>query len=233
MMPEVHAVQNPFDDHADDYTQELHQGLGVTGETQEFFARGRLNWLLQRLRDVGETPRAVLDFGCGPAASTRWLFEILRPEHLVGLDSSAKSIAMASAQPYIPRSLFTRLTSISSWRTGIYCNGVFYHIPPHERLDTAGLVARSLRRGGVLSFWENNPWNPGTRYVMSRIPFDRDAIMVWPLEATRLLMRSGFDILRVDYLFSFPKSLRILCPRESYLCRLPLGGQYHILCRKR
>lgn len=50
-------------------------------------------------------------------------------------------------------------------------------------LAVVDLVRRSLRPGGVFAFWEINPWNPGTRHVMSRIPFDRDAIMLTPPEA--------------------------------------------------
>ena len=61
-------------------------------------------------------------------------------------------------------------------------------------------VLRSLRPGGLFAFWENNPWNPGTRYVMSRIPFDRDAITLSPLEARQLLRVGGFEILRTDFL---------------------------------
>jgi hypothetical protein len=26
-----------------------------------------------------------------------------------------------------------------------------------------------MRPGGVVALWENNPWNPATRYVMGRI----------------------------------------------------------------
>jgi hypothetical protein len=60
---------------------------------------------------------------------------------------------------------------------------------------------------GIFAFWENNPWNPGTRYVMSRIPFDRDAITVSAIEARGLLRAGGFEVIRTDFLFIFPKFL--------------------------
>src|SRR4029434_4043103 len=69
----------------------------------------------------------------------------------------------------------------------VYCNGVFHHIPPQAREAAVAYVARALRPGGLWAFWENNPWNPGTRYAMHRIPFDRDAIPLTPPEARRLL----------------------------------------------
>jgi hypothetical protein len=68
---------------------------------------------------------------------------------------------------------------------------------------------------------------------MSRIPFDRDAIMVFPHEARRLLRQAGFEILRTDYLFIFPRPLSALRLLEPPLSRLPFGAQYQILARRR
>src|SRR5262245_44355393 len=78
----------------------------------------------------------------------------------------------------------------------VYCNGVFHHIPVGRRAAVIDYIYRSLRPGGLFSLWENNPWNPGTRYVMSRIPFDRDAIMLTAPETRRLLVAGRFEILR-------------------------------------
>ena len=44
--------------------------------------------------------------------------------------------------------------------------------------DICGFVRQGLRPGGVFALWENNPWNPGTRLVMRRIPFDRNAVLL-------------------------------------------------------
>ncbi len=85
---------------------------------------------------------------------------------------------------------------------------------------------------GCLRFFENNPLNPGTRYVMSRIPFDRDAITLTPWNARALLRSAGFDILGTDYLFYFPKVLSALRKVEPLLAKLPFGAQYLVLCRK-
>ncbi|HZI87614.1 MAG TPA: hypothetical protein VFD48_12325, partial [Pyrinomonadaceae bacterium] len=90
----------------------------------------------------------------------------------------------------------------------------------------------SLQSDGFFAFWENNPWNPGTKIVMSRIPFDRDAKTLTPGEARQMLRRGGFEILRTDFLFIFPHFLRWFRPLERYLSRLPFGAQYQILCRK-
>ena len=61
---------------------------------------------------------------------------------------------------------------------------------------------------------------------MHRIPFDRDAIMMSSRVAHRLLSSQGFEVLRVDYLFVFPRILRTLRFLEPALSRLPLGAQF-------
>ena len=61
-----------------------------------------------------------------------------------------------------------------------FCNGVFHHIPVADREGAVEFVFESLRPGGFFAFWENNAWNPATRYLMSRVPFDRDALFAVP-----------------------------------------------------
>ena len=89
----------------------------------------------------------------------------------------------------------------------VFCNGVFHHIPPDQRAAVVDYIYRTVRPGGMFALWENNPWNPGTRYVMSRISFDRDAITLTAPETRRLLISGGFEILRTDFLFIFPRLL--------------------------
>ena len=101
-----------------------------------------------------------------------------------------------------------------------------------QRATAVAMVHRALRTGGVFSFWENNPWSLATRYVMSRCAFDRDAIMLSPPEARELLRGGGFEVLRTDFRFIFPRALRAFRKIEDFVNRAPLGTQYQILCRK-
>jgi hypothetical protein len=89
-----------------------------------------------------------------------------------------------------------------------------------------------LRPGGFFALWENNPWNPGTRWIMRRIPFDRDAIPLPPPEARRLVSSAGFAVLGTRYCFYFPRALRALRPLERLGHGVPLGAQYCVLARK-
>jgi hypothetical protein len=54
-----------------------------------------------------------------------------------------------------------------------------------------------------------------------------------PAAASRALLRNGgFEILRTDFQFIFPRALRAFRKIEDFVYRLPLGTQYQVLCRK-
>jgi len=223
-----------FDAYAAQYDAALQQGLAVSGETKDYFARGRITWLMRTLRRLGEEPRAILDFGCGTGTSARWFRETLPSAEVLGVDVSTGSLEVARR---LHGELGVKFSSLSDYPAErqfdlAFCNGVFHHIPPAERPQAVSFVVRALRPGGLFAFCENNPWNPGTRIVMSRIPFDRDAIPLSPPTALRLLRAAGLQTVRTDFLFVFPRPLKWLRGLEPLLCRLPLGAQYQILCRK-
>ena len=223
-----------FDDYADDYVDALQQGLKYSGEDATHFATTRVQWLAGRLEKLGLAPRSLLDFGCGTGSSTPFFFSTLKVVEVTGIDASHRLLEVARREHGSPRATFVfRDDYQPEGQTDIaFCNGVFHHIPPSERPDAVDFVSRALRPGGLFAFWENNPWNPGTRFVMSRIPFDRGAITLSPPEARRLLRKAGFEIIRSDYLFFFPRILRWFRPLERWFAGIPLGGQYLVLARK-
>jgi SAM-dependent methyltransferase len=223
-----------FDDYAHDYDAALNRGLSATGESKDYFARGRVCWLTRCLQELGEQPTLVMDFGCGDGSTSTFLLTMAQSGSVIGVDTSDRSLELATRHYAGERASFI---SIGQYQPKAeidlaYCSGVFHHIPLHERTVAVEYIWRSLRPGALFSLWENNPWNPGARYVMSRIPFDRDAIMLSPPEAANLLHAGGFEILRRDSLFYFPKPLKCLRWIEPYLSGLSLGGQFHLLCRK-
>ena len=223
-----------FDEYAKNYDAALDQGLSATGENKDYFAQRRVAWLAGCLEKIGFRPSRVMDYGCGTGSATNFFLELLRPDFFVGVDTSEKSLELARQSFGGLRSEF--LLNTEHRADGqvdlAFCNGVFHHITPEERDQALGYISRCLRPGGLFSFWENNPWNPGTRYVMSRIPFDRDAVTIAPTEARKLLRKNGFEILWTDFLFFFPNFLRSLRWMEPALVGMPLGGQYQVLCRK-
>jgi SAM-dependent methyltransferase len=226
--------EQTFDEIANRYEAALNDALSVSGETNDFFARCRVDWIARRLNELNEHPTTVLDFGCGVGGTTPLFHEILDVKIVTGVDVSGYSILRARESFASERDHFWMLSEhVPQGSTDLaYCNGVFHHIPPAERSNAAEHVYRSLRGGGLFAFWENNFGNPATRYVMSRCQFDKDAIPLKPAESRNLLRNAGFSILRTDFRFIFPRQLGWLRVFEPALARYPLGTQYMILCRK-
>lgn len=223
-----------FDSYAQNYDAALQQGLSVSGESKEYFAAGRIAFLKKCLLKLKYQPTSVLDFGCGTGTSVPFLHALPGIQQAQGIDISPESIAQAKEQYSHPELKFNTLAEFQSNQQFdlAFCNGVFHHIPLAEREGAVHTVYDSLRSGGIFAFWENNPWNPATRYVMSRIPFDKDAITLTPPEARRLLTAGGFEVIRTDFLFIFPKMLSWFRPLEQAITSWPAGTQYQVLCRK-
>jgi SAM-dependent methyltransferase len=138
---------------------------------------------------------------------------------VTGVDEAQKAVEHAREQFGSTRVLFAQAEDLrADYFDLVYVNGVFHHIRPEERIGALNLIRRSLSPGGLLALLENNPWNPGARMVMKRIPFDRDAIMISPREAVQLVSESGFQRPPlVRSLFYFPRFLAWLRAAEVVL----------------
>jgi len=227
-------MNSQFDRHARTYDDDLNRALSISGEDKQFFARRRIAFLSSCLRRLGEVPRSAIDYGCGTGDTARLLASRLRLGSVIGIDVSVESLNIArslhgnvSCQFLEPRDYIPEGTIDLA-----YCNGVFHHVLESERGAALSYIHQSLRPGGIFAFWENNPVNPGTRYVMSRCEFDHDAVPVSSGNAKRLLAENGFQIIAVNFLFVFPRFLRVFRSLERYVSRLPFGAQYQVLCRK-
>ena len=223
-----------FDQYSESYDDDLNSALAITGEDKEHFAQGRIAWLCRCLREMGLQPQRAMDYGCGIGSTVPLLLKSLGLREIVAVDVSSRSLATAREKH---NSASVRYATTAQYQPQgmldlAYCNGVFHHIPKLGRPEALEYVRESLKSGGLFAFWENNPWSLATRYVMSRCTFDKDAQTLSMLEAKRLLRRSGFVIVRYDFLFIFPKFLKALRPVEPLFCKLALGAQFQILARK-
>jgi len=223
-----------FDDVAADYDEQLHRGVSLSGERKEYFAEARVAWLKQRLGHGLESVHTVMDYGCGTGSAIPYLRDTLRARTILGVDVSSASLETARALYGSESIRFVRPTDYAPRGQVqlVFSNGTFHHIPPRERPSVLRYLANALAPGGWLAIWENNPWNPGTRMVMKRIPFDRDAITISASRLARLARDAGFAVERTDFLFVFPHALRALRGLEPALARWPLGAQYLMLARK-
>jgi SAM-dependent methyltransferase len=222
-----------FDALVDTYDAELRRGMALSGETPDFYAGERVSFLAGCLKQIGVRPGQVLDYGCGLGATLQPLKRILSPDRLVGVDESPESLKRAACD-FGEFGQFLELEALPAEPSFdvIYCSGVFHHVPPARRGEALRYVKGHLRPGGVFALWENNPWNPVMSFTMSSSPIDRNAVKVPPPEARRLVLAAGFEVLRTDFLFYFPRALARLRVLEPALRKLPLGAQYQVLCRR-
>lgn len=229
-------ISNPhdqvFDEYAEGYSDCVNRAIAISGEDKDYFARARVLWTKRYLDgSVG----AVMDYGCGVGSLVHHLLELLIIDSVVGIDVSQKSIELArktfAAEPRADFFTFKEFRPTAEFDLTFACN-VFHHLGPDERPDALEFIRNTLRTGGLFALWEQNPWNPGTRYIMRQCEFDRDAETLRPGNAKELLEQNGFKILRTDFLFIFPRFLRLLRPLEPLLSSLPLGAQYLVLAQK-
>ena len=223
-----------FDAFAASYDSDLHKGISVSGEDKDYFANGRVQLLSKRLKQIGNTPFKIMDFGCGTGSAIPFLRNQFPQALIVGAEVSEKSIQIAQQVHNHKNVQFILLENLRLDQSFdlVFCNGVFHHIPKHERAAAIETIRAVLRKGGCFALWENNPWNPGTRIVMSRIPFDRDADPINPLESKKMLRYGKLQIAHIDFAFYFPNLLRLFRCFEPLLLKVPLGAQYQILATK-
>jgi Trans-aconitate methyltransferase len=225
------ANAGEFDRVAERYDQELQRGLFLSGESKDFFAEHRVEWLRRCLGN--ERPESILDYGCGTGSTSTLLLRRLRARSVFGVDTSEESLILArrAAAPGVRFGRIDELQPNGAFDLA-YCNGVFHHIPADDRPEVVRTIFDAIKPGGWFAFWENNPWSLGARLVMRRIPFDRDAVLLSARGARRTLQAYGFEVLTVHYLFVFPQMLGALRRLEQALVRFPIGAQYQVLCRR-
>ena len=216
-----------------EYEAMLNRGIKLSGEDMVFFITGRLNAV--RSWRQGESPvTSCLDFGCGLGHTTSRLARLFSDASTTGVDTSKNALEAARLHNGGPRIRYLPVTELDSDPAQYdvcYVNGVFHHIPPPERPSALALIRRKLRPHGRLFLFENNPWNPGARMVMARIPFDRNAVMMSPRQTAGLLRRGGFDIEGVSSYFFFPRPLGVFRRLEPLIGWTRLGAQYLVVGR--
>ena len=218
-----------FDQFARRYGEEVDSAVAFSGRSHLFFLRAKVRHLLELARarcgDPGEL--TVLDVGCGTGILAGLVVPHVR--RLVAVDiataglSEGRRLAPScrfvaydgGALPFAERSFDLA-----------YMVCVLHHVAVGARELLMQEVARVVRPGGVVVVFEHNPWNPLTRHVVSRCPFDRDAVLVRRPELSRLMVDAGLVLVDHAYILVFPWQSRFWRAAEARLGKLPLGAQY-------
>lgn len=215
-----------FDKYANEYDRVLGETIPDALNEDGYFAEYKVALMATRLYDRKVT--RVLDFGCGAGRSMPYLEKYFPDSEIWGYDVSPASLRVASART--PRAqFFSEWDFIGSIKfDAIIAANVFHHIPFEQRLPALIRCRASLHQDGQMFLFEHNPYNPLTRWIFERCPFDVDAEMLELKTVLNLVRQAGYQSEQHGYTLFFPRQLSFLRGLESRLKRLPLGAQYYV-----
>jgi SAM-dependent methyltransferase len=220
--PPFTAREAKFDAYAKDYERLHSSSITASGEQPAYFAEYKVD-CIRRLVGAGYN-EPILDYGCGVGSLTERL--IRQFGQVSGFDPSATSVAEARTRA-ATATFYDDPARIPQSHFGIIIlANVLHHVAPAERHDLVSSLAKCLQPGrGRLVVFEHNPYNPVTRRAVAACEFDDDAILLGPVELTRLLSRSGLVGARRRFIVFFPHALAGLRGLEPHLGWLPVGAQ--------
>ena len=227
-----------FDAYATDYAAGMENPLkAVLGATADQFVELKLRWILRRFPSLrtGHGATQVLDYGCGSATLLRLMAEVGAKATLAGCDVSRGMLNEAERR--WPEHLLGAKPALHLQQGActpfqdkdfdlVIISSVLHHVPTADRPLVYAELRRVTRTGGHIVVFEHNPLNPLTRFVVSRTPIDRDAILLRAGEVARGLTASGATDVRTRYLMFTPPRVRVPDLLEEALGWLPIGAQY-------
>lgn len=217
-----------FDKFANQYEELLDEQLDFFGEENSYFAEYKIKIVKDT---IGFTPLNILEFGCGIGRNLKHLSDYFPGAEITGTDISSKSLDIARKENPEVNLFLLEENEIQKYLNRfdlIFISCVFHHIHPSERENSISIIKRMLKQNGVAYIFEHNPYNPVTKYIVRNCAWDTDAILLNMKESVELMKFAKFDISEKNYTLFFPKSLNSLRFLETYLSKIPMGGQYYV-----
>jgi 2-polyprenyl-3-methyl-5-hydroxy-6-metoxy-1,4-benzoquinol methylase len=217
-------MSDEFDRFAAHYDETLKAALPKGLYEDHYFAKYKIDFLSRATRN--RTVASILDFGCGAGRSLSCLLGAFPQAAVAGYDPSSESIRFAAER--VPAAKVTNDWAVVTQRRFDIVLGanVFHHVPRDQVPMWLHRCGEVLAPAGSIFVFEHNPWNPATRYVFERCPFDSGATMIPRRELIELGKKAGLEVKSVAFTLFFPRPLKVLRPIERWLSWLPLGAQY-------
>src|SRR5690606_7777112 len=224
-----------FDRYRHTYSDTVNQALIVPGMDVDYFTRVKAEMIVDFAKGLPNSLESLdlIDVGCGIGNYHPLLKGRFR--RLVGVDVSFASISKAKENnPEIEYQVYDGLTLPYPDRSFdiAYAICVVHHVPVSVWPNFFSELYRILKPAGHALIFEHNPYNPLTLRVVSRCPFDADAVLVKPGEARRLLTGAGFARVSSRTFLSFPRFGIFSNGVDDLLGFLPFGAQYLAIGKK-
>lgn len=226
------VLEAEFDKFAKEYDQEHAASIRLSGEAPAFFARYKINDVARVLRQRGDKPLRILDFGAGVGNSLGPMREAFPSSEIVLLDPSSQSLdiartrfpGQAHCQPFDGRTIPYDGNHFDL----VFTACVFHHIPAEFHVGLLTEIARVMKPGGSFFLFEHNPWNPLTLNAVRNCSFDENAVLINAAQMKSRMRKAGFLNTKIVYRIFFPRFLAKLRPLERYLASVPMGAQYFV-----
>jgi SAM-dependent methyltransferase len=219
-----------FDKFARNYESIHDENVKISGEESVYFSEYKARYLAAHL--PANFSGKILDYGCGIGRLMFFIRKYFPAASLCGYDPSHESLQKASQSLPSDMVLMESPSKLDSDYDVIILANVLHHVEPSKRAELIAELAGRLKVGGAIYFFEHNPLNPVTRWVVSQCEFDSDAILLHPSELRGYLQIPSMSTPDCDYVMFFPKFLARLRPVEKSLHWLPLGAQYVVKADK-
>lgn len=224
-----------YDALGEGFAAELERVVAFSGQDLAFFAELKARALLDLLEERLDHPSELdaLDVGCGLGLQHPFLGG--RLGRLTGVDIARKALDEAARRnPQVHYVAYdgSRLPFDDGSFDVAFGMTLLHILPPVQRPGVVRELARVVRPGGLVVFFEHNPWNPLTRLVVRRAAFATDVVMLSRRESTALLRQAGLDTDASRYYAVFPWRSELLRRFERRLGGVPLGAQYYVSGRR-
>src|SRR5919204_4370359 len=218
-----------FDEYEERYEELVTHSIGFAGRDHSFYVRAKAEHLLALIRrHLGDPAhQRVVDVGCGPGITHRFLEEIGRLE---GVDVSPSMVERArQTNPAVHYHVgdAVALPIESGAFDAAFAIGLLHHVPTDVRRACLDEFRRVLRPGGLAVIFEHNPLNPLTRVAVDRCEFDEDAVLLRRAQTESLMRAAGLRVVDSRYILVAPWTGRATRALERLLSRVPAGAQYY------
>ena len=222
-----------FDVYDDTYQSLVEDSMGFSGMSHDYVTRVKADIIIETAtRRFGSLAgRKVLDVGCGVGLTDVHLQG--QPWQVYGTDVSSKSVAQAKQRnPAVAYEVGSeeRLPFDDETFDLCFTICVMHHVPPAAWVEFLREMRRVLKPGGMAMVLEHNPFNPLTRLVVNRCPFDANAVLLTPRTLREKVATADLKLLSTRYFLFTPwEKLKFVDRAFNWF---PLGAQYVVVAER-
>jgi ubiquinone/menaquinone biosynthesis C-methylase UbiE len=205
----------------------------VFGPSHKRYMKQKTDLLLRCIRKNRLNTKKILDVGCGTGELETNLANRLE---VIGVDLATAMLSVAKEKREdceFLRASCDKLPFRDCTFTMVLVVNVLHHVKPNERNPFFSEISKMLVPGGYVIVFEHNPKNPFTRILVRCCRIDRGILLLNTKEVTSLARTSEIDKVDILYLTFFPPILSFMETLERRMQRLPLGGEFMFLGRKK